>query len=347
LPTYTIDGSHFGNQFNLVLSGYSNAHPLSSGGDTITISSTALGVGDNVMQGNAGDVLRFDVQPISGSTGSLAELTVHVDGSGGWKATDYVNATVHYTDGTTSGGLNSTTGPYHIQWGSDQSVTITFDPNKIVDYVDLNPYGSSASFKIDAVGGKYTQETFPQDYQLHFGITGTDADQDAASSSFAVAVNTAHSGVYTITGTSGADSLYGTSGNDTFTGSSGSDTFEWHLADKGTTGSPAVDTVTDFDAVHSIGSAGGDVLALNDLIPDAAWTGGAASLANYLHFEQSGSSVNVYINSGGSVTSAPGHYDQEITLNNVSVSTLGGSLGTSDTQIIQNLLNNGHLTHNG
>jgi len=59
LASYTIDSTNFSGAFNLVLTGYSGA---SHAVDTLTISSSDLGVGDNVMQGNKSDVLRFDVQ---------------------------------------------------------------------------------------------------------------------------------------------------------------------------------------------------------------------------------------------------------------------------------------------
>jgi len=59
-------------------------------------------------------------------------------------------------------------------------------------------------------------------------------------------------------GDGGDDILTGGAGNDTLTGGLGADTFVWHLADAGTTVSPVIDTLKDFNT--------GDVLQINDLL---------------------------------------------------------------------------------
>ncbi|MBK9624604.1 MAG: calcium-binding protein [Rhodocyclaceae bacterium] len=54
-------------------------------------------------------------------------------------------------------------------------------------------------------------------------------------------------GTDTLTGGDGTDTLSGGAGNDTLTGGLLSDTFEWTLGDVGARGTPAVDTITDFN----------------------------------------------------------------------------------------------------
>ena len=240
LPSYTIDNSHFDGQFDLVLTGYSGAHAA----DTLTISSTELGVGDNVMHGNKDDVLRFDIQPVGGSGSTIASLTIHVATSAGWKVTDTVDMTVHYTTGS-----DTTTSQV---WGPDQEVTFVFDATRIVDWVELTPQGTEA-FKIDGVSLSYTTQEFPDDYQLNFALTGSDKDLDAASTTFAVAVNTTDTSTYQIDGTSGPDHVYGTTGNDVLVGGGGTDTFHYSSTSDG------LDTITDFDAI------GAEVLDLKDI----------------------------------------------------------------------------------
>ena len=147
----------------------------------------------------------------------------------------------------------------------------------------------------------------------------------------------------TLYGGTGDDVLHGGAGNDTLTGGLGADTFAWSLADRGTSGTPAVDTITDFDTAAK--SAGGDALDLRDLLPDGAGT----NLTSYLHFEQNGSDTIVHISSTGGfsadshtvgTTYTIGAEDQMIVLQGA-----GDLIGTitSDQEIINDLLTKGKL----
>jgi Ca2+-binding RTX toxin-like protein len=148
-------------------------------------------------------------------------------------------------------------------------------------------------------------------------------------------------------GGEGADILDGGAGNDTLTGGKGDDTltggdaagvgidvFVWELADEGTVGTPAIDTITDFDS-----GTGGDILDLSDLLVGED----TGSLENYLHFESAGGDTTVFIDKDGSTAgglAVKTSDEQQIVLEGVDL-TVGGTL--SDIDIINNLLTNNHL----
>ncbi|MFA5942022.1 MAG: Ig-like domain-containing protein [Sinimarinibacterium sp.] len=329
LPSYTIDASNFGDQFQLVLTGTSNGSP-----GTITISSNDLGVNDNVLHGNKDDVLRFDVRKPDGSNqsaddvASVTSLTVHAAATAGWNANDQVDITVQYLDGSTAS-LSQV-------WGSDQQITVAFDPDKVVDYIEMSPHGTDA-FKIDGVSMDYTLRTYPDDYQLDFSVTATDGDGDTASDTFSVAVDASDTVVASAVNDKFeivSEGLSSDSGSDTLIGTDGPDVFVWHLADRGTPGAPAVDTINGFDPAPV--SGGGDALDLRDLLQSEE----SGSLTDYLHFETSGSDTLVHISSTGGFAGGfdPGHVDQRIELAGVDLTSIG-----NDQQIIQNLVNNGKL----
>jgi large repetitive protein len=144
---------------------------------------------------------------------------------------------------------------------------------------------------------------------------------------------------------SGADWIEGGRGDDTLTGGLGSDTFRWQLSDRGLTGQPAVDTITDFDVTAA--KSGGDVLDLRDLLQGEA---GTSNLQNYLEFDRTTSPGNtiLHISSTGGFTGgtySSGAEDQQIIFQGVT--NLGNSLGlgtnATDGQIIQELITRGKL----
>jgi len=140
----------------------------------------------------------------------------------------------------------------------------------------------------------------------------------------------------TINGGAGNDMLLGGAGNDNLTGSTGADTFRWELSDRGTTTTPASDTITDFDL-----TANSDKLDLRDLLQGEQHAGSdSGNLGSFLHFELSGANTVVKISTTGGFASGynAGAVDQQITLNGVNLTAIG-----TDQQIIQNLLTNGKL----
>ena len=155
-------------------------------------------------------------------------------------------------------------------------------------------------------------------------------------------------------GGSGNDVLVGGAGNDHLYGGAGSDVFRWHLADAGTAGNPAVDTVHDFDPSSG---KGGDLLDLRDLLGGP--TGGQLAgqgLANLDRFldvdtqSQPGSTVLRVSSSGGFTDGAynPAAEDQRIVLEGVNLRDamcLGEN--ASDNQVLQELLSRQKLDLGG
>ena len=130
-------------------------------------------------------------------------------------------------------------------------------------------------------------------------------------------------------GGTGTDSLEGGAGNDALIGGAGADSFKWSLSDAGSAGTPAVDTLSDFDNVAS-----SDKLDLKDLLQGEH--SNAASLDGFLDFHLGGGNTTIDVRPAGAATDMT----QQIVLSGVDL-TAGGTL--TDSQIITNLLNNGQL----
>ncbi len=146
----------------------------------------------------------------------------------------------------------------------------------------------------------------------------------------------------TLAGGAGADTLLGGAGDDILSGGIAdgvSDIFRWELSDRGTTGSPAEDTVNNFD-VAAAGS-GGDVLDLRDLLQGEDHDAGTGNLSQFLSFELSGSDTIVHVSSTGGFGGgySPGNEDQSITLTGVDLVTGFAN----DQAIIQQLLDDNKL----
>ena len=173
-----------------------------------------------------------------------------------------------------------------------------------------------------------------------FGSMGNDTITGSSGN------DTLHGGLGndTLSGGGGNDVLHGGLGNDLMTGGAGADVFKWQLAEGGSAGSPAVDTITDFST--SIAGGSKDVLDLRDLLQGELHLGTAAgNLDHYLHFDKSGSNTVVHVSSTGTFANGDsagviaGKEDQTTTLQNVDL-TAGFS---TDQQIIQDLLTKGKL----
>ncbi|MBZ0105575.1 MAG: tandem-95 repeat protein, partial [Sulfuricella denitrificans] len=147
-----------------------------------------------------------------------------------------------------------------------------------------------------------------------------------------------------INGNTGSDTISGGAGNDTLTGGDAvglpeTDVFVWTLADAGAPGTPAVDTITDFNTASA--ATGGDVLDLRDLLSGENHTVGTGNLSSYLHFEYTGVDTNTHVSSYGG-------FSNGFTMSAVdqTIITQGADLvgaATTDQQVIQDLLDKGKL----
>ncbi|MBC7603467.1 MAG: type I secretion C-terminal target domain-containing protein, partial [Ramlibacter sp.] len=143
-----------------------------------------------------------------------------------------------------------------------------------------------------------------------------------------------------IVGTTGNDTIIGGAGNDTLTGGTASDTFRFVLADRGTNGSPAVDTITDFSTVAA--GSGGDVLDLRDLLAGESTSFGlTGNLTYFLHFEKVGADTQIHISTGGQFSAGYQFSREDATLVVQGVDMVTGF--ANDQAIILNLLANNKL----
>ena len=166
---------------------------------------------------------------------------------------------------------------------------------------------------------------------------------------------TGNDGKNMLSGEGGDDRLLGGKGNDNLTGGLGSDIFEWNLADRGTAGAPAIDTITDF----VYGATKTDSLDLRDLLTgemstqvdaNAGQAPNIGNLLNYLDINVTGSgttlATNIRISSTGGFangTYSVGAEDQRIELKGVDLYAATGLTGGTETELLQRLLKNGTL----
>ena len=205
--------------------------------------------------------------------------------------------------------------------------------------INNHAYSTTASTGNNFIGGTDSADTLDglAGNDLVYGGAGNDTLSGSAGNDHLVG----GSGNDTLNGGDGTDFLYGNEGddllaggkgNDWLVGGEGSDTFVWNYADRGTTGTPAVDVVQDMTV-----GVGGDQVDLRDLLQGE----NSSNLSQYLHFTASGSDTLLHISSSGAFNGS--NYgtatDQRILLQGVDISTLG----SSDSDIINLLKANNNL----
>ena len=126
-----------------------------------------------------------------------------------------------------------------------------------------------------------------------------------------------------LVGGAGDDILYGGFGNDTLLGGSGADTFVFEQGDQTETSIPTVDTIRNFSL------SDGDVLDLSDMLIGES----AETIDAYLDLATVNGNTEISVKDR-----ANGQTVQKIVLDGVDLSSLG-----SESEIINNLLNNGNL----
>lgn len=144
-------------------------------------------------------------------------------------------------------------------------------------------------------------------------------------------------GTDTLNGNTGNDILMGGTGSDQLTGNTGVDVFRWEQGDA--VGSPT-DSVTDFDTASL--ANGGDIIDLSALLQGEGSIGdNPGNLANYMHFELSGSDTVLYISIDGDFQGGfnLSDTDQQIVFENTNL--LDGYSG--DHGLIAALLTEGKL----
>jgi Ca2+-binding RTX toxin-like protein len=198
--------------------------------------------------------------------------------------------------------------------------------------------GTAADNYITAAAGNDTVSAADGN-DLVLGGTGNDSIVGGAGSD----VVFGEAGNDTLAGGSQADRLIGGTGNDTLSGGTGSndlvtDVFQWQLGDAGTAGSPAADTITDFNA--SAAHAGGDIIDLRDLLVGES----SSNLTDYLHFSTSGGSTVVSISTSGAFADG---YASSLTNQTITLTGIDLVAGKTDAQIIEDLLKNGSLVAGG
>ncbi|MBY6233761.1 beta strand repeat-containing protein, partial [Halomonas sp. DP4Y7-1] len=144
-----------------------------------------------------------------------------------------------------------------------------------------------------------------------------------------------------LSGGDGDDLLIGGGGADTQAGGSGQDVFRFEAGNAGAAGSPVVDTITDF----SLGD--GDILDLQGLLQNEVRIGSdPGNLTSFLHFVRTADGdTRLEISSSGGYLGGydAGETDQVILLEGVDLVGQGAD-AASDWQIIQQLLEGGHLS---
>jgi len=188
---------------------------------------------------------------------------------------------------------------------TSQTIGLTFDG-------DTNLSAGAGGF---ALGGSAANDTL---------TGGSDADNLSGGA-----------GNDTLYGLAGNDILSGGNGNDILIGGAGVDTFVWELGDQGTAGSPALDTISDFNNNES----DHDVLDLSDLLVDEQ----GKDLTAYLHVREVevDGNTNTFIDVSSDGQFTDGNYgavDQTIELAGVDFdSTVGQSA------LLQSLVDSGKL----
>jgi Ca2+-binding RTX toxin-like protein len=272
----------------------------------------------------APEVISYTITDTDGDTSS-ATLTLNniIDDIAGTSANNTINGSARNESISGFGGDDT------INAGAGYDIVRGGDGNDIIDggANDDQLYGNAGNDTITGGTGKDT-------------IFGDDGNDNLSGNDGDDYIN-GGAGNDIINGGLGADVIVGGAGNDTLTGGGvGVDTFKWELADKGTTSSPAVDVITDFDPVAA--GAGGDVLDLRDLLTGEQHVGNdAGNLASYLHFEVVGGNTIIHISDNGGFANgfSPTKDVQRITLTGVD---LVQSLA-DDQAVIQNLLTNNKL----
>lgn len=278
--------------------------------------------GNNILTGNAG------INVIDGGKG--ADTMIGGDGNDTYvldNAGDIV--TEASNNGTDQVNIKLTTGSYtlgsNVENGFLSSAkTFTLNGNEL-DNVLTNKKGTvtmNGGDGADTLNGGSGRDT----------LNG-DAGNDTLNGGKGNDTLNGGTGNDILNGGSGKDILNGGADNDTMTGGTSADTFVWTLADAGTVGAAAVDTIADFSVKQK------DVLDLRDLLPSNAVESDVAGLlANFIDVRFDGTNTVIGISTGGTLGSGE---DQQITLSNINLFTLTNT--ADETALLNNMISKNQL----
>ncbi len=214
--------------------------------------------------------------------------------------------------------------------------------------------GADAAVQVSGVeSAVLTLANGGQPVVLEYHLERTDADGDALQLSARVPLFTSTASHFTFVdharvGTAGNDSLTGTdrndymsggAGDDTLSGGLGADVFQWKLGDQGTAADPALDRV-DFTPLQA------DALDLRDLLVGEHATDGADwNLTDYLSFGTESGQLALRVDPDGA---GAGGVTQKIVFDQFATTadlagTLAGYAGTTDSELIRKLVEQGNL----
>ncbi len=170
----------------------------------------------------------------------------------------------------------------------------------------------------DVSGLSITNAVAGQNYTLIIEPRSTLNGETVSGNQQSLEVDVLTPGNNTLTGTSGIDYLIGGSGNDTMTGAAGADDFVFRTADLGSVGTPANDTIGDFN----IGE--GDQLRFTNI---------SVGVGTSISFVEAAGSTSMSIDLGSGVV-------QTINLTSVTKDDLYGadSSSATDNDILQKMI---------
>ncbi|WP_053006136.1 type I secretion C-terminal target domain-containing protein [Kiloniella spongiae] len=285
-------------------------------GDTSYFNSSVAG--NDVISGGTGDDLIF------GDAGTIYSSILGNDRISGGNGNDRI-----YGDGSV---VSDTNGGNDILDGGDGDDTIygdgqtllSFSSNLALSGGDDVINGGAGNDLI--YGDSQTQSAYIQGFGFNFAkggndiIDGGDGDDIIYGDSRFYSMSSGY-------GVGGDDIITGGRGNDTMYGVDGNDRFVFRQVDIATNGPSETDTIKDFRL--------DDVIDLGDLLNTAQTV---SNLDQYLDFRQGTNGVNIDIDSNQDGTT-----DHTIFLENMSLSYLSSNTGTSDTDILTNMLNQNAL----
>ncbi|MCX9158578.1 Ig-like domain-containing protein, partial [Niveibacterium sp. 24ML] len=247
---------------------------------------------------------------------------------------------------------------------SDTLDTLTERANEGIDTIVLDgTYVAANAGSSFSLASRTNFENLTAEGAANINLTGNSSDNRLEG----------NSGDNVISGGAGNDYLIGGAGNDTLSGGAGSDVFVWRLADGGaSTGTPAVDTITDFtygggysnvqSTTAGVPVGGGDVLDLRDLLQGEHSSSGVNSvstgistveisnLLNYIDIKVTGEGATLqtelHISKAGGFTDgnfSAGAEDQTIILKGVDLYAATSVTPGNETDLLKTLIKKGTL----